>query len=267
MVIQERRRSAGNPDAADSDFSKDLISIPDMNGNHNGGMIAFGMDGMLYIGVGDGNGDGSTRDPGNFSQNLNSKRGKILRINVDTHPTPPEGNLTSGDPDVWDYGIRNPWRFSFDRCRGDLYIGDVGAKTAEEINVEPRGEGRKNYGWPLVEGNTCHMGSGCPASAIPPVVIHAHGGVDGSITGGYVYRGSRIPALRGHYLYGDFKSRRIRSLVWRNGSLVSQSDLSADLGSTDLLAGIASFGEDAAGELYVVDYASGDGRIYRIDPE
>lgn len=271
VIVQERRRSAENPDMADAEFSKDLVTIPDMNGNHNGGMLAFGPDGMLYIGVGDGNGDGSTRDPGNFSQNLQSKRGKILRIDVDTHPTPPEGNLPNADPDIWDYGLRNPWRFSFDRCRGDLYIGDVGAKGPEEINIEPRGQGRKNYGWNLMEGSKCHVSaeSGCPpTNATLPVVEHSHDTGDGSITGGYVYRGSRIPALRGHYVYGDYQSKRIRSLVWRDGRLVSQSNFTADLiGDPQDFAGIASFGEDAAGELYVVDHHTSNGRIFRIDPE
>lgn len=273
LTLQEYRRSESNPDQANPQAQKEFFSIPVLRGNHNGGMLAFGPDGMLYVGVGDGGSAGDTQDPDGNGQNIEVKYAKILRINVDTYPTPPAGNLPGGDPDIWDYGLRNPWRFSFDSCNGDLYIGDVGAKSAEEINVEPRGQGHRNYGWSIREGNGCYPPgrdeAECPlAGHTPPVEVHGHGTGDGSITGGYVYRGSRIPALRGTYIYGDFSSNRIYSFIWKNGSIVTKAPLTGDLGSVDTLQALASFGEDAAGELYVVDYgASGSGRLFRIDPE
>ncbi|MGK3990430.1 PQQ-dependent sugar dehydrogenase [Sorangium sp. So ce136] len=275
-VLREYRRSEANPDQATPQEQKEFLSIPVLRGNHNGGMLAFGPDGMLYVGVGDGGSEGDTQDPDGNGQNIDVKYGKILRINVDTYPTPPAGNLAGGDPDIWDYGLRNPWRFSFDSCNGDLYIGDVGAKSVEEINVEPRGQGHRNYGWSIREGNGCYpprqnemVDVDCPLSGhTPPVAVQGHGTGDGSITGGYVYRGSKIPALRGTYIYGDFSSNRIHSFIWKNGSLVSETPLTADLESADTLQALASFGEDAAGELYVVDYGvNGSGRLFRIDPE
>ncbi|WP_437907209.1 PQQ-dependent sugar dehydrogenase [Sorangium sp. So ce327] len=271
LVLREYRRSESNPDRAAPQAQNELLSIRVLRKNHNGGMVAFGPDGMLYVGVGDGGSEGDTQDPDKNGQNIDVKYGKILRINVDTYPTPPAGNLAGGDPDIWDYGLRNPWRFSFDSCNGDLYIGDVGAKSVEEINVEPRGQGHKNYGWSIFEGSGCYPPSqtNCQlAGHTPPVAVHGHGTGDGSITGGYVYRGSRIPALRGTYIYGDFSSNRIHSFVWKNGSKLGERPLTTDLESADTLQALASFGEDAAGELYVVDYGvDGSGRLFRIDPE
>lgn len=268
QTLQEYRRSSTNPDQADPQAQKEFFSIETLVGNHNGGMLAFGPDGMLYVGIGDGGGTSDNPDANNNGQNINVKYGKILRIDVDNHPTPPPGNLTGGDPDIWDYGLRNPWRFSFDRCKGDLYIGDVGGRLFEEINIEPRGEGNRNYGWSVTEGTQClkpEQSPGCDSPTItPPVEGYNHNLGDGSITGGYVYRGSKIPALRGAYLYGDFESNRVWTLTWKDNRVVSKSNLSQDLQSETLLEGLASFGEDAAGELYIVDYG---GRIYRIDPE
>ncbi|WP_437678009.1 PQQ-dependent sugar dehydrogenase [Sorangium sp. So ce131] len=277
-VLKEYRRSSDNPDLADPTPVREFFTVTGLRGNHNGGMLAFGPDGMLYVGVGDGGSDGDAQDPDSNGQNIETKKGKILRIDVDNYPTPPAGNLTGGDPDIWDYGLRNPWRFSFDQCSGDLYIGDVGAKDIEEINIEPRGQGNRNYGWSIFEGSNCFQPTQEPGCDLPnhtlPVKELSHGtGDGGSITGGYVYRGSNIPGLRGTYLYGDFSNNRIYSLVWKNGALVSSGNMSANLGSEDTLQALASFGEDAAGELYVVDYAvrnangTVSGRLYRIDPE
>jgi glucose/arabinose dehydrogenase len=276
LRLSEFRRSASDPDRAGSVPVRDFFIVSDgVQTNHNGGMLAFGPDGMLYIGVGDG---GGASDPNRHGQNIAVKLAKILRIDVDAYPTAPAGNLPGGDPQIWDYGLRNPWRFSFDRCRGDLYIGDVGQSRREEIHIEPRGLGNRNYGWSIMEGTVCidpGEAPGCTGSFTPPVKEYGHGSGDGSVTGGYVYRGSNIPALRGVYLYGDFVSNRIWTLTWRRGSVVSESELTRDLQSADLLQGLASFGEDAAGELYVVDYApapnpgtaGSGGRIFRIDPE
>ncbi|WP_437897962.1 PQQ-dependent sugar dehydrogenase [Sorangium sp. So ce124] len=274
LVLREFRRSPDNPDRAEPQVGQQeqtrhtLFSIPVLVGNHNGGMLAFGPDGMLYIGVGDGGGDTSNPDPDDNGQNIEVKYAKILRVDVENHPTAPAGNVRGGDPYVWDYGLRNPWRFSFDRCRGDLYIGDVGGRLFEEINIEPRGQGNKNYGWSVTEGGTCikdDQAISCDSPTItPPVVAYDHDNSDGSVTGGYVYRGSRIPALRGKYLFGDYASDRVWMLTWKDGVATPRSSLSQDLASESTIQGLASFGEDAAGELYIVSYG---GSIFRIDPE
>ncbi|WP_437976591.1 PQQ-dependent sugar dehydrogenase [Sorangium sp. So ce295] len=275
IALREFKRSESNPDQAVPQAGQEeqqrntLFSFPVLVGNHNGGMLAFGPDGNLYVGVGDGGGSTSDPDPDNNGQNIEVKYAKILRVDVNNHPTAPAGNVPGGDPYVWDYGLRNPWRFSFDRCRGDLYIGDVGGRLFEEINIEPRGQGHKNYGWSVTEGGTClqeDQATSCDSPTItPPVFAYDHDSGDGSVTGGYVYRGSRIPALRGKYLFGDFETDRVWMLTWKDGVATPRSSLSQDLGSENTIEGLASFGEDAAGELYIVSY--GGGSIFRIDPE
>jgi glucose/arabinose dehydrogenase len=225
-------------------------------------MVAFGPDGFLYIGLGDG---GSGGDPMNNGQRLDTKLGKILRIVVDAYPTPAPGNVVGGDPDVWDYGLRNPFRFSFDRGTGDLYIGDVGQDAFEEIDFESRGSGRRNYGWRVTEGTHCfNPSTGCDLTGITlPVVEYGH--EDGcSVIGGYVYRGEAMPALAGRYLYADFCSTRIWSFVRDGGTVASALELTDDLDPAHTLGNVTSFGEDAAGELYIVD---GNGLVFRIDPE
>ncbi|NUP08891.1 MAG: hypothetical protein HOW73_22820 [Polyangiaceae bacterium] len=265
LRLAEFSRSASDPNVAEPVPARVFFTITDgIQGNHNGGMLAFGPDGYLYIGVGDGGGSG---DPDNHGQNTDIKLAKILRVDVDAYPTPPPGNLPGGDPDIWDYGLRNPWRFSFDTCTGDLYIGDVGQSMIEEIDVEPPGQGNRNYGWSVMEGTSCFkpgQAPGCDADSIT-LPVHEYDHNQGcSINGGYVYRGSAIPALRGTYLYSDFCSNRIETLTWDAGVVTAQGDLTADLESTDVLLAHSSFGEDANGELYVVDYG---GTVYRIEPE
>jgi glucose/arabinose dehydrogenase len=262
-VIAEYRRSATDPDVAAPDAARVFFTVTQPFPNHNGGMVAFGSDGLLYIGLGDG---GSGGDPQNNGQSLDTKLGKILRIDVDAYPTPPAGNLAGGDPDIWDFGLRNPFRFSFDRGTGDLYIGDVGQDRFEEIDLELRGGGGRNYGWRITEGLHCfNPATGCNLTGITlPVVEYGH--QDGcSVIGGYVYRGRAIPGIVGRYFYGDFCSHRIWSFV-RDGALVTSTlELTDDLDPTHALRGITSFGEDAAGELYVVD--GGSGVVFRVDPE
>jgi glucose/arabinose dehydrogenase len=267
FVVAEYRRSSNDPNVADPSSGSEVLTIEEseapLYGNHNGGMLAFGPDGYLYVGVGDG---GSADDPNGNGQNIDRRLGKILRFDVENPQAPPAGNLPGGNPYIWDYGLRNPWRFSFDRCTGDLYIGDVGQGTWEEINIELAGQGHNNYGWNVMEGMDCFQPpQGCSMDGLTlPVVQHNHQTGEGeSITGGYVYRGNAIPALRGTYLYADFANLWIKTLVWKDGSLISQGDLTDDLQSGNL-EGIASFGEDAAGELYVVDLG---GVIFRIQPE
>lgn len=257
-VIAEYQRSPGNADVATATATKVFLQIPQGNENgHNGGMLAFAPDGTLYIGKG----DGSTPAT---AQNLGSMLGKILRIDVDSFPTPPAGNLAGGNPHIWDYGLRNPWRFSFDRANGDLYIGDVGETEWEEIDVEPANTGKRNYGWSVMEGNHCFLSASCDMTGkTAPVLEYAH--LDGcSVTGGYVYRGSNIPGLAGYYLYGDYCLGWIRGFRFANGMATEPVDLTADL-VTGAPPQISSFGEDAGGELYVVDRAGGV--VSRIDPE
>jgi glucose/arabinose dehydrogenase len=260
-VIAEYRRSAGNAVVAEPDAVRILRSIDDFAANHNGGMLAFGPDGFLYAATGDGGGGG---DPEGNGQDRQAKLGKILRLNVDGD-TPPPGNLPDADPDVWDFGFRNPFRFSFDRATGDLYVGDVGQGDFEEVDVEPRGQGNRNYGWNVTEGFACFSPrSDCDTTGITfPVVVHSHDGGDCSVIGGYVYRGSAIPGLVGRYLYGDLCANRIRSFVWDGSGAASRLDLTDTLASDTTLNATASFGEDLNGELYVCDLS---GTVYRIDP-
>lgn len=245
-------------DAAEVGTVIDVEQAP--YGNHKGGSIEFGADGMLYIFLGDG---GSGDDPQNRAQNLNSLLGKVLRLDVATLPgTPPPGNLPGGEPEIWDYGLRNPFRSTFDACTGDLYIADVGQFDWEEVNVEPKGQGNKNYGWRCKEGFEDHITGGCDGKTFTdPVVTYPSPGQT-SITGGYVYRGSNIPGLRGTYLYGDYLSAQIWSFVWDGSTATQQAELTDDLDTQGI--DLTSFGQDNAGEVYVVD---GGGVIYRIDPE
>jgi glucose/arabinose dehydrogenase len=263
-VVAEYARSANDPDKAAPAEVKQLFTVGQPFANHNGGNLVFGPDGLLYIGMGDG---GSGGDPMGNGQNISVPLGKLLRIDVDTYPTPPPNNLPGGDPRVWDYGLRNPWRFSFDRCTGDLYIGDVGQNAWEEIDVEPAGQGHKNYGWNVTEGTHCYEPmSGCDTSGITlPVAEYPHENGECSVTGGFVYRGTKIPNLVGTYLYGDYCSGRIRTLTWKDGAVTSQGDLTDDLDSQAQVGFLSSFGQDAAGELYVLSH--GKGTVFRIDTE
>jgi len=244
----------GNPDTADPASRQQLLNIVQPFANHNGGQLAFGPDSLLYIASGDG---GSGGDPFGNGQNLTALLGKILRIDVLSGVTPyaiPAGNPFGNE--IWAYGLRNPWRFSFDRLTGDCFLGDVGQDLVEEINFQAAGSGAGvNYGWNLMEGSRCFSAPTCSSAGLAlPVAEYLHGNGDCSVTGGYVYRGSST-ALRGIYLYADFCSGRIWGLrlngaVWEN-RLLSDTQFS-----------ISTFGEDEAGELYLADYASGD--IYRI---
>ncbi len=265
-VVAEYVRSAADPTVAGASAARVLRTITQPFENHNGGMLAFGADGFLYVALGDG---GSGGDPQGNGQNLHSKLGKILRLDVDSD-APPSGNLAGADPDVWDYGVRNPFRFSFDRATGDLYIGDVGQGSFEEVDVEPRGQGGRNYGWNVTEGFACFdPPNDCDTAGITfPVVAYPHDNGtavdDCSVIGGYVYRGGALPALAGRYLYGDLCTRRIRSFVWNGSAAVSQVELTTALGSDAAISELVSFGEDQRGELYVCDLA---GTVFRIDQQ
>jgi glucose/arabinose dehydrogenase len=266
------RTSATNPNVANPASAFLILSYQKKYTNHNGGMLAFGPDGFLYWGTGDG---GSGGDPDNNAQNLHVLLGKILRLDVDSAPPagktyviPPSNPFFgSSDPavrqEIWAYGLRNPWRFSFDRSTHDLFIGDVGQNIEEEVDFQPAASGGgENYGWRILEGNRCfNPSSGCtpPAGYSAPVAVYDHGTNDSvgcAVTGGYIYRGSRSPTLQGVYFYGDYCSGNLWALV-RNADSTWSSKLIASTGYN-----ISSFGQDEQGELYLVSYANG--RVFRI---
>ena len=229
--------------------------------NHNGGNIAFGPDGDLYLGLGDG---GSEGDPLGNGQALGTLLGKLIRI--DPHPsagkayTIPADNPFAGRagvrPEIWAYGLRNPWRFSFDRLTGDLWIGDVGQNTWEEVDFQADGsKGGQNYGWSCFEGD--HGYKSCrPKNAVGPINEYNHDTGGCVVTGGYVYRGSAIPDLEGAYVFADYCSGVMTALAQSGGRIVQKKVLATKLNS------IASFGQDLNGELYAISLA---GPIYRID--
>ncbi|GHF62991.1 glucose/arabinose dehydrogenase [Deinococcus metalli] len=250
---------------ATADFSRaepasatTLFTAKQPYANHNGGQLAFGPDGFLYLGLGDG---GSGGDPQNNAQNLAVPLGKLLRFDVSgaaARPAPgnPFASRAGASPYIWAFGLRNPWRFSFDRQTDDLVIADVGQNSFEEVNVQPRASrGGENYGWRVREGRQCYEPD-CRAGAFVEPVL-TYGRQDGqSITGGYVYRGSAIPALKGRYVFADFGSGTVWSAV-ASGAAWSKAALGR-------VAGPSTFGEDEAGELYVAEY--GSGRLLKLVP-
>ncbi|GAB4484334.1 MAG: PQQ-dependent sugar dehydrogenase [Anaerolineales bacterium] len=244
-------RSAENPNRADANSRLDLLKISQPYENHNGGALAFGPDAFLYVGVGDG---GSGGDPLGNGQSLNTLLGKILRLDVDSAApyAVPADNPFGGE--IWAYGLRNPWKFSFDPATGDLFIGDVGQGDWEEVDYLPAGApGGANFGWSLMEGT--HPFNGADSAELTaPVAEYSHS--EGcSVTGGVVYRGA-LPAWQGVYLYGDFCSGTIWGLL-RSGD----TWLNAPLYQTSF--GISTFGQDESGEVYLADYSAG--RIYRLE--
>jgi glucose/arabinose dehydrogenase len=270
------RYSVGtNPNVALKSTGLRIISIAQPYANHNGGNIAFGPDGLLYIGMGDGGGSG---DPGNRAQSLGSLLGKMLRIDVNgfsgsKHYRIPSTNPyvgTTGLDEIWSRGLRNPWRWSFDRKTGHLWIGDVGQGRYEEIdrsNPLPTARAGRgaNYGWRVLEGRACYSPStGCSTSGMhPPLVVYAHAvsGADNcSVTGGFVYRGAAYPILVGGYLFGDFCSGRMW-LVSAGAYTPATPTLVRDATASPNLS-ISSFGESDTGELYVTDLSGG--AVYRI---
>jgi glucose/arabinose dehydrogenase len=243
-----------DPDRADPASRAELLTFTQPFTNHNGGQLAFGPDSLLYIGSGDG---GSEGDPQGNGQSLSVLLGKILRLDV-LNGTNPYG-IPAGNPfgnEIWAYGLRNPWRFSFDHLTGDLYLPDVGQDQVEEVNFQPAGSGAgANYGWNVMEGNSCFANPTCSSAGLTlPVTQYLHGSGDCAVVGGYVYRGTN-PALRGVYFYGDFCSGRVWGLQQNGGSWMNGL-------VDDTTFSISTFGEDEAGELYLADY--GGGNLYRI---
>jgi glucose/arabinose dehydrogenase len=252
-------RFQANGDSADPASETVLLKIDQPYPNHNGGLVLFGPDGYLYIGMGDG---GSAGDPQGNGQDRQALLGKLLRIDVDAgdpyaipadNPWPKGGDAR---PEVWAYGLRNPWRFSFDRANGDLYIADVGQGEYEEIDVQRAGDqAGQNYGWNVAEGQHCFRSQSCDTSGmVVPIAEYDHS-QGCSITGGYVYRGAAFPSLQGLYFYGDYCSGRIWALSETSPGSWEQRELLQDN------LNISSFGEDQAGELYLTDLS---GKLYQV---
>ncbi len=249
---------SGDPNVADPSSERILMTIPQPYNNHNGGQIQFGPDGYLYIGMGDG---GLAGDPHGHGQNSYTVLGSMLRIDVDfsePYAIPPDNPYVengAGAVEAWAIGLRNPWRFSFDRLTGDIFIADVGQNSFEEISWMPAGAANGgNFGWDVMEGYNCFSEDNCdPAPYIAP--IHHYGRNDGcSVTGGYIYRGSQSPGLFGHYLFSDYCQGQIWSLAQFNGEWIRTLLL-------DTNYNVGSFGEDVNGEIYLLNYA---GEAYHI---
>jgi glucose/arabinose dehydrogenase len=259
--------ASSNPDVADAGSERLLLFQHQPYSNHNGGGLAFGHDGKLYIALGDG---GSGGDPQRHAQDRSSPLGKLLRIDVDSgtpYGVPPDNPFVAragAFPPIWAYGLRNPFRFSFDRGTGDLYIGDVGQDTIEEVDVAPLAAGGgQNYGWNIMEGNQCYPpGQGCSQNGLTlPVLTYTH--AEGcAVTGGIVYQGCRMPGYHGTYFYGDYCSAFVRSFRFQNGGVTDERDWTASLGRGLHL--LSSFGSDDEGEIYLLNYQ--DGQVLKIVP-
>ena len=254
-------RVTSNPDVADAASETVILTVQQPFSNHNGGQVRFGPDGYLYIALGDG---GSAGDPFKNGQNLGSLLGKLLRVDVESDPghvlIPPDNpfvNTPGARGEIWAYGLRNPWRFSFDRATNDLWIGDVGQDAYEEVDFQPAGDrGGENYGWNRMEGFHCYQ-QGCSQQGLTlPVLEYPHPGGNCSISGGFVYRGRGSPGERGVYFYGDYCTGIIWGAEHQGKSFVPRQVLSSGFG-------ITTFGEDEAGELYVAN--AKNGTIHRID--
>jgi glucose/arabinose dehydrogenase len=258
----ERFTTTSDPEVADPTTSKLIITIPHSTyPNHNGGLLTFGADGMLYAGVGDG-GSSGTGDPLGSGQDFNSLLGSMLRLDVDNGDpyAIPADNPFVGQVgkrgEVWAKGLRNPWRYSFDVPAARLFIADVGQNLWEEVDVEPANRGGVNYGWNIMEGFSCYNATTCDQTGLElPVLAYGHTNGACSVTGGYVYRGSAIPEINGNYFYSDFCAGFLRSFRY-DGAVVSQKDWGTTLRAK-------SFGVDAAGELYIVSSSSSVFKIIR----
>jgi glucose/arabinose dehydrogenase len=247
----ERFTRTADPDVADPASTKLIITAPHSTfSNHNGGLVSFGLDGALYAGFGDGGGAG---DAAGNAQNENTLLGKLLRLDTSGDPyTIPPGNPFFNQAgkrgEIWAKGLRNPWRYAFDRPTGLLYVADVGQNAREEVSVVPAAQGGVNYGWNIMEGTICYNAASCNQAGLTlPVIDYANPTVGCSITGGYVYRGSAIPGIVGHYFYSDYCSRFLRSFRYANGVAVDQKDWGLTAPGN-----VPSFGLDIAGELYLL---------------
>jgi glucose/arabinose dehydrogenase len=262
--VISRMSVSDDPNRGDPDSELVMLVIGQPYGNHNGGQMHFGPDGYLYIGMGDG---GSAGDPQNHGQDATTLLGSMLRIDVDSdsdrgYAIPPDNPYLDSEErpnEIWGIGLRNPWRFSFDRLTGDLYVADVGQNAREEIHLVPAGTpGGINFGWNIMEGTHCYREPDCDQTGLDIPIFDYDHSQGCSITGGYVYRGEAFPELWGNYFFSDYCSGNIWALVPQaDGDPIVNLVLQSGLGP-------ASFGEDANGELYISDHRGGD--IYRIVP-
>jgi len=264
-VIQEFARDASDPNVAvATPTHPPTITVAQQQSNHNGGSIEFSpSDGFLYIGIGDG---GPQNDPEQDALDVTANHlGKILRLDVSptdgSYDTPPGNVASPGLPEIYDWGLRNPYRFSFDMCTADRYIGDVGQYQWEEIDIATEADGGTNWGWSCFEGDHAGPTSGvCPVGdEVPPAHEYAHGQSNGSVTGGVVYRGHTIDWLRGYYFFGDWNSGRVWMFRW-DGSTVQDHQQVANLPG----GGVVGFGNDNRGEVYV---AHSNGTVYRVEAQ
>jgi glucose/arabinose dehydrogenase len=255
----ERYTISADRNIVDHGSAKLIMAIDQRYSNHQGGLNLFGPDGMLYIGMGDG---GSQGDPHGNGQNRNSLLAKLLRINVDRGDpyVIPHANPYSrggGRGEIWAIGLRNPWRFAFDRVSGLLYIADVGGSRFEEIDVVPMSAAGVNYGWNIMEGPSCHRSSGCKQPGLQrPALSYPHESSVCSVIGGFVYRGQKIPEIQGQYFYSDYCDSWLRSFGFADGGVTDQHEW-----PVGRLGSVTSFGEDSQGELYIT---TSSGRVYRI---
>ena len=255
-VARYIRLDANHADPASAEI---ILSVEDRYPNHNAGQLAFGREGYLYVGMGDG---GSANDPHGNGQNSGVLLGKMLRLDMDgdlPYEIPEDNPFVDDNrfrPEIWAFGLRNPWRYSLDRATGDLYIADVGQFLWEEINIQPADSpGGENYGWSVYEGNHPFSGESPPPDMVTPIAEYSHS--DGcSVTGGYVYRGDTLPELQGAYFYGDWctgvawTTRRDESGAWQTSVFMNTGRQ------------ISSFGEDELGELYLLDH---NGTVLRLE--
>jgi glucose/arabinose dehydrogenase len=264
----QRYTVSADPDVADDLSAVPILYVSQPYSNHNGGMLAFGPDGMLYVGLGDG---GSGGDPQNHGQTPSTLLGSMLRLDVDAatpYAIPPDNPFVAHPtyrPETWAYGLWNPWRYSFDRLTGDLYIGDVGQGQIEEVSFQAAGSaGGENYGWRVMEGSQCYNpSSGCATAGLTlPLYEFGHGAAC-SVTGGYVYRGTASPALTGRYFFGDYCGGWIRSFYRVTGVATQVQDYTDAIGT---IPELSSFGESGMGELYVVSLGGSVYRIVGVDP-
>jgi glucose/arabinose dehydrogenase len=256
----ERYQVSSDPDIADPQSSSLLLSIEQPYANHNGGHLLFGPDGYLYVGVGDG---GRGGDPLGSGQDRTTLLGTILRLDVDgalpygIPPDNPWADHASFRPEIWAWGLRNPWRLAFDAPADLLYVADVGQNSREEVNVVAAGAAGLNFGWNTMEGTDCFERASCSQDGLVlPAVEYDHSS-GCSVTGGEVYRGSRIPEIQGIYFYSDYCNGWLRSFRFETGVAVDHREW--DVGA---IGSVVSFGTDGAGELYAVSRAG----VYRFEP-
>jgi glucose/arabinose dehydrogenase len=258
-TVISRFQVSDDANTADADSEVTLLTVSQPFGNHNGGQLHFGPDGYLYVGMGDG---GSGGDPQGNGQNSSTLLGSLLRLDVSGDEyTTPDNNPFSGDAglsEIWAIGLRNPWRFSFDRLTGDIYIADVGQSIWEEVSFQSAASsGGENYGWNIMEGAHCYQSTDCDSEGLQMPIFEYNHDLGCSVTGGYIYRGQQFPELQGNYFVADYCTGIIWSLFQEaDGSWTNQQVLDSDLV-------VASFGEDAAGELYMIDH---NGSVWQIRP-